>query len=298
MKATSNKKSVGSYPFVNVIFSISTALFMIGLFFLLVIIARNISSDLKKGIEIQVFLRKGLNEEEIKVIEKGLSEKSYIDQSDGKPRIQFLSKEDAAKTLIEDTGEDFIEFLGANPLRDSYIINLTEDFQNNERLEEIKKDIESIPDIYEVAYTQNLKKMVDDINDNIQILGMVISVFVIILLFTVVVLINNAIKLALFSQRFLIRSMQLVGATPFFIKKPFVLRATLHGAISGFLATLLLLGIYLLAIEILPDIEQFLKLWEISLIFIGLLALGSIIGYLSSYSAVTRYLRMRLDELY
>ncbi|MBT29512.1 MAG: cell division protein [Thalassobius sp.] len=298
MKATSNKKSVGSYPFVNVIFSISTALFMIGLFFLLVIIARNISSDLKKGIEIQVFLRKGLNEEEIKVIENALASKSYIDQSDGKPRIQFLSKEDAAKTLIEDTGEDFIEFLGANPLRDSYIINLTEDFQNNERLEEIKTDIESIPDVYEVAYTQNLKKMVDDINDNIQILGMVISVFVIILLFTVVVLINNAIKLALFSQRFLIRSMQLVGATPFFIKKPFVLRATLHGAISGFLATLLLLGIYLLAVEILPDIEQFLKLWEISLIFIGLLALGSIIGYLSSYSAVTRYLRMRLDELY
>ena len=298
MKNVSNKKSVGSYPFVNVIFSISTALFMIGLFFLLAIVGRNVSADLKKGIEIQVFLRKGLNEVEKNTIESILSEKNYIDKSGGKPRIKFLSKEEAAKSLIEDTGEDFIEFLGANPLRDSYIINLTEDFQNNERLEVIKKDIEQIPNVFEVAYTQNLKKMVDDINDNIQKIGLVLSVFVIILLFTVVVLINNAIKLALFSQRFLIRSMQLVGATPFFIKKPFVLRATLHGTLSGLLASLILLAIYLLSIQVLPEIDQLLMWWEIGLVFICLFTIGGFIGYLSSYSAVSRYLRMRLDELY
>ena len=271
---------------------------MIGLFFLLAIVGRNVSADLKKGIEIQVFLRKGLNEVEKNTIESILSEKNYIDKSGGKPRIKFLSKEEAAKSLIEDTGEDFIEFLGANPLRDSYIINLTEDFQNNERLEVIKKDIEQIPNVFEVAYTQNLKKMVDDINDNIQKIGLVLSVFVIILLFTVVVLINNAIKLALFSQRFLIRSMQLVGATPFFIKKPFVLRATLHGTLSGLLASLILLAIYLLSIQVLPEIDQLLMWWEIGLVFICLFTIGGFIGYLSSYSAVSRYLRMRLDELY
>jgi len=298
VKQNRAKKSLGSYPYVNVIFSISTALFMIGLFMLLAITGSNISAELKKGIEIQVFLNKNLAESELQEVKAALAEKDYIDKSTGLPRIRFLSKEEGAKALIEDTGEDFIEFLGANPLRDSYIINLGEGYQTNEKLSEVKRDIEQIRHVFEVAYTQNLKQMVDDINDNIEKIGMVLGVFVVILLFTVVILINNAIKLALFSQRFLIRSMQLVGATSFFIKKPFVIRATLHGALSGALAALLLSLIYVLIIQTLPDFTDMLFLWQMLLVFAFLLSLGGLIGYLSAYKAVSRYLKMRLDELY
>ena len=117
MKQNRAKKSIGSYPFVNVIFSISTALFMIGLFMLLAIVGSNVSSDLKKGM--RAFAE--LNEQN----------KDYIDKSKGVASIRFLSKEEGAKALIEDTGEDFIKFLGANPLRDSYIINLGEGYQTN-----------------------------------------------------------------------------------------------------------------------------------------------------------------------
>jgi cell division transport system permease protein len=292
------KKSLGSYPFVNVIFSISTALFMIGLFMLLAIVGSNVSADLKKGIEIQVFLNKNLSESELANVAEALSSKKYIDKSSGESKIRFLSKEEGAKALIEDTGEDFIKFLGANPLRDSYIINLGEGYQTNEKLEEVKRDIETIPDVFEVAYTQNLKQMVDDINDNIQKIGVIFGIFVIILLFTVVILINNAIKLALFSQRFLIRSMQLVGATSFFIKKPFVIRATLHGTLSGLLSSVLIGAIYLLIVQTLPDLQQMLFVWQMLLVFTFLLSLGGLIGYLSSYKAVSRYLKMKLDELY
>lgn len=298
MKQNRAKKSIGSYPFVNVIFSITTALFMIGLFMLLAIVGGNVSSDLKKGIEIQVFLNKNLDETALEGVAEALSDKEYIDKSKGVASIRFLSKEEGAKALIEDTGEDFIKFLGANPLRDSYIINLGEGYQTNEKLEEVKRDIEKIPDVFEVAYTQNLKQMVDDINDNIKKIGVVIGVFVLILLFTVVILINNAIKLALFSQRFLIRSMQLVGATPFFIKKPFVVRAALHGILSGFIASVILSAIYLLIVQALPDFQQMLFIWQMLFVFILLLSLGGVIGYLSSYKAVTRYLQMKLDELY
>ena len=140
--------------------------------------------------------------------------------------------------------------------------------------------------------------MVDDINNNIQKIGVVIGIFVLILLFTVVILINNAFKLALFSQRFLIRSMQLVGATSFFIKKPFVLRAALHGILSGFIASFILGAIYLLIVQALPDFQQMLFIWQMLMVFLLLLSLGGVIGYLSSYKAVTRYLQMKLDELY
>ena len=162
-------------------------------------------------------------------------------------------------------------------------------------MEEIKKDIETIPHVFEVAY---IKNYVNEINQNLQKIGLIIAGFVSILLVTVVVLINNAIKLALFSQRFLIRSMQLVGATDFFIQKPFLMRATLHGLISAVFAYGLLVTILVFAQSQLPEIRAVVQWGEVGLIVLLQIGVGIAVCYWSAQSAVGRYLRKNLDELH
>ncbi|MBX2843322.1 MAG: permease-like cell division protein FtsX [Flammeovirgaceae bacterium] len=292
------KKQVGSYPFINVLVSISTALFMIGLFCLLVILANNLTYNLKKDIEIQVFLKSELTNEERSELVNQLQSKEYILKNDGKAAVRYLSKENAAKQLIEDTGEDFIEFLGENPLRDSYIIILSQTYQTNENMDFVKLDLESHSQVFEVAFTRNLKELILSINDNIKRVGLILVILVGMLLFTVVILINNAIKLALFSQRFLIRSMQLVGATPYFIKKPFLLRAILQGCLGGGIAIAFLSILLFLTKPFLDGFESNLNLIEISIVFLSIIIIGISISYFSAYSAVSKYLKLKLDELY
>lgn len=290
-----NKKSVGSFPYTNVMFSITTALFMMGLFFMMVLITNKLTEKLKKDIEVQVFLKRGIGETEEYFVKVALSEKEYIDRKDNEPRIRYVSKEDAAAEMMVAMGEDFISFLGENPLRNAFIIHIREDFHTDEKMEGIKKDIESIQHVYEVAYTKNY---VEEINQNIGRIGLVIGAFVSILLATVVILINNAIKLALFSQRFLIRSMQLVGATPFFIKKPFLVRSVLMGGSSGVIASVFVVALLFLSFTQLPEVSLVVPAMGVMLICLALVVLGALIGYLSTYLAVSRYLKMKLEDLY
>jgi cell division transport system permease protein len=276
-------------------FSITTALFMMGLFFMMVLITNKLTEKLKKDIEVQVFLKRGIGETEEYFVKVALSEKEYIDRKDNEPRIRYVSKEDAAAEMMVAMGEDFISFLGENPLRNAFIIHIREDFHTDEKMEGIKKDIESIQHVYEVAYTKNY---VEEINQNIGRIGLVIGAFVSILLATVVILINNAIKLALFSQRFLIRSMQLVGATPFFIKKPFLVRSVLMGGSSGVIASVFVVALLFLSFTQLPEVSLVVPAMGVMLICLALVVLGALIGYLSTYLAVSRYLKMKLEDLY
>jgi cell division transport system permease protein len=276
-------------------FSITTALFMMGLFFMMVLITNKLTEKLKKDIEVQVFLKRGIGETEEYFVKVALSEKEYIDRKDNEPRIRYVSKEDAAAEMMVAMGEDFISFLGENPLRNAFIIHIREDFHTDEKMEGIKKDIESIQHVYEVAYTKNY---VEEINQNTGRIGLVIGAFVSILLATVVILINNAIKLALFSQRFLIRSMQLVGATPFFIKKPFLVRSVLMGGSSGVIASVFVVALLFLSFTQLPEVSLVVPAMGVMLICLALVVLGALIGYLSTYLAVSRYLKMKLEDLY
>ncbi|MGB0523400.1 MAG: cell division protein FtsX [Flammeovirgaceae bacterium] len=290
------KKRVGSYPYTNVVFSITTALFMIGLFCIFAIGANRLTAKLRNDIEVKVFLLNDLTQEMKDQIRDELTAQSYIDLEDGQARVRYLSKDDAAKQMIQDNGEDFISFLGENPLRDAFIINIASHSYSDTSMAQIKQQIEAnIDGVFEVYYP---KEQVEEININIQRIGFVIAIFVIILLITVVILINNSIKLALFSQRFLIRSMQLVGATPFFIKKPFLIRAVFQGALSGFLASSLLVALIWLAIQQYIYLGTILLYQDAVLVFAGLLIVGSLIGFLSAFTSVTRYLKMKLDDLY
>jgi len=289
------KKKLGSYPYAMVIFSITLALFVIGLFGILLIHAGKLSKIVKESIEVQVYLDRDLTETQLVAVQKTLAKKEYIAYEGQKAQVRFFSKEDGAKEFIKETGEDFLNFLGENPLRDAYILNIAADFANSANLKKIKSDLENIPGVFEVQYVESL---IDSINNNIQKLSIILLSFAAILVLAVIILINNTLKLALFSQRFLIRSMQLVGATPSFIKRPFLNRATMQGIVSGLLASFMLLGLLQYAYYQINELYVLRNELQIGILLASLIILGSILGYISSYRAINKYLGMSLDELY
>ena len=289
------KKKLGSYPYVSVVFSITMALFVIGLFGLLLLHANALSQMIRENVEIQIFLNQTIAENDRLKIQKTLSSKEYIAETEGGQQISFISKEEAAEDFIKETGEDFRQFLGENPLRDAFVIRIKPEYYNTEALQKIKLDIERLGGVFEVTYVESL---VESINKNVAKISIVLISFAVLLVIIVSVLINNTIRLALFSQRFLIRSMQLVGATARFIQRPFLTRSVLHGFLGGLLAAALLLLILQYANRQIEDIDQLQDTYKIGILLGGLLLLGGTLGFLSTYRAVSKYLKMSLDELY
>jgi cell division transport system permease protein len=289
------KKVLGHFKFGSVLFSTTLSLFIVGLFGVILIQAKTLTSIIRENIEIQVFLTKNLDQSQLKAIRTNLSKKSYVLTKNDTLALKFISDEEAAAAFIESTGEDFTQFLEDNPLRDSYIIAISEEFQTSEQLAEIVTELENIPGVFEVSFMRDL---VDSINKNLFKVSLVLGGFILILIITVVMLINNTIRLALFSQRFLIRSMQLVGATRGFIRKPFLFRAWGFGMIAGVISSGLLFGLIQYAQS---NIEGFALLQNYGMLFILFLILiisGGILSLLSTLRAVNKYLNMSLDELY
>lgn len=296
MRVNPRKKTkLGRFKFVSVLFSTTLSLFILGLFGVIVIQAKTLTSIIRENIEIQVFLNKNITDADKTKIGVLLESKPYILQKEGKPGISYISQEEAAQSFLESTGEDFTKFLDDNPLRDSYTIAIAEEYQTAELIEEIVKEIQSIDGVFEVTYMSDL---VESINQNLFKVALVMGGFILILVFTVVMLINNTIRLALFSQRFLIRSMQLVGATRGFIRRPFLGRALLFGLLAGLIASVLLFGIieYTKA-----NIDGFALLQDYNLLYAlfgTLILIGILLSVFSTLQAVNKYLNMSLDELY
>ncbi len=188
-----------------------------------------------------------------------------------------------------------MKFLGNNPLRDLIILKINSDFFENEKLVEIESDISRIPGVFEVDYS---KDMISDINNNIRNISFIFIGIFIILFFISIILISNTLRIALFSQRFLIRSMQLVGATSRHILKPFLLRGLLYGLISGILSSGFLYFIILFINERINGSNMIVSIEKLSIIFITLIVVGILMVILSTYSSVNRYLGSTLDDLY
>jgi cell division transport system permease protein len=289
------KKKLGSYPYASVVFSITLALFVIGLFGLLLLHTQKITQLISENVEVQIYLNRFITESEKIKINNTLANKDFVFVKDGKAQIEFLSKEDAAQQFIKDTGEDFVEFLGDNPLHDAYTIKLKPEYHNSEQLKIIKAEIESMGGIHEVTYVESL---INSINKNVRQVSLILASFAAILLVTVVILINNTIKLALFSQRFLIRSMQLVGATSSFIQWPFISRASFHGTLAGIVASCMLVGLLMYTNRQVQDLSALQDKDRILALFSFLVISGTLIGFFSTYYAVKRYFKMSLDDLY
>jgi cell division transport system permease protein len=294
-KKVRKKRKLGSYPFASVVFSITVALLVLGLFGWILIHSTSLGKQIQENIEVQVYLNKNISKSEISKIQSTIGNRRFVLNKENVPQLTLVTREEAAKMFIQETGEDFKQFLGDNPLRDLLSVKIVGSYQSIDSLKVIKSDIESIRGVFEVDYQESL---VESINKNLTKLGFIflgVSVFA---LLVVVILINNTIKLALFSQRFLIRSMQLVGATSSFIQRPFLLRSMLYGLVAGILASGILIGFtaYMNSlIEGLADLQSFTAF---AALFSVILVMGILVGYFSSLRAIRKYIKMSLDELY
>ena len=289
------KKKLGSYPYLSVVFSIFLSLVVIGLFGLLFIYANKLTTIIKENIEIQVYLKKGISDNQRIQVQKTLSAKDYVAKKNNELQIRYVSKEQAAEKFIKETGEDFSTFLGDNPLRDAYVVKMASESQSPEVLEQAKKEIEKITGVFEVVYVESL---VDSINKNLTKISVALLGFSGILIIIVILLINNTIKLALFSQRFLIRSMQLVGAKASFIQRPFLMRSVWHGLFAGVFASLAVLVFLQFANREIEDLANLQSNSSLVILCALLFILGVIIGLGSTYRAIKKYMRLSLDELY
>ncbi|WP_188809961.1 cell division protein FtsX [Hymenobacter cavernae] len=290
------KKTLGSYPHTMVVFSITLALLVIGLFGLLLIHAHRLSTVVKESIEVQVFLDRDLPETQLLRLHQDFARKKYIAYKGDQPQVRFLSKEEAARELLGPADDSqFRQLLGDNPLHDAFILNINAEYSDSLNMRRITDELRAESGVDDVAYVQSL---IDSVNKNLRRISLVLLTFAALLTIVVVVLINNTIRLALYSQRFLIRSMQLVGATSFFIQRPFLRRATWQGFMSGILAGLTLLALLQYAYLQVDELRVLRDDRLIALLFAALIGLGCIIGFLSSYRAVRKYLGLSLDDLY
>ena len=288
------KKTFGNFPYISVIFSVSLSLLLLGIFSFFLLSSLEVKKVIQENTEINIYLNKDISSNQIDQIKRTLFTKDYVLTKD-ESTLSYISSEDAANEFSEEIGEDFVKFLGNNPLRDLIILKINSDFFENEKLVEIELDISRIPGVFEVDYS---KDMISDINKNIRNISFIFSGIFIILFFISVILISNTLRLALFSQRFLIRSMQLVGATSRYILKPFLLRGLLYGLISGILSSGFLYFIILFINERINGSNMIVSIEKLSIIFITQIVVGILMVILSTYSSVNRYLGSTLDDLY
>jgi len=288
------KKKLGSYPFVSTILSITFALLVMGIFGTLVIYSKELERLVRENVRMQIYLTSNINEAQKVQIEKNLS-RQYFLPAGKEGTIQFVSKEEAANQFISETGEDFRKFLGENPLHDAFLVAIDAPYQDKKSMDKIKADLEQLSGVFQVDYVENV---IASINQNVARIGLVLIALSVLLLGLVVVLIHNTLRLALFSQRFIIRSMQLVGATRMFIQGPFLTRAALHGLTSGILACGILVGLIFVANNRMEELRLIQNIERMSILLGSLVLIGIFVAVLSTWRAVSKYLELSLDELY
>lgn len=286
------KKKLGNYPYVGVIASITLALFVTGLFGMLIIYSQELERMVRENVRVQVYLKSGLTETQRLQVEKSIESLPYVTR---KERIKFVSKEEAAERFIAETGEDFNEFLGENPLYDAFLVTIEPEYHAPAEMHKVKSEIEAMIGVHQVFYVEGL---IESINKNVTRVGLVLAGLVIILLVTVVLLINNTIRLALFSQRFLIRSMQLVGAKRWFIQRPFLMRALTYGMLAGAIASAAIWSLVNYGNKEIEGLAELMNTQNMLMLMVVLLMLGMLVAFTSTFLSIRRYLRMSLDELY
>jgi cell division transport system permease protein len=274
---------------ISTILSLSLVLFVIGVLGLILLNASKVSKHVKENIGFNIFLSDSAGEAEIKALQKGLDASAFVKSS------RFVTKEEAAESFKKELGEDFVGFLGYNPLRPSIDVKLKAEYANNDSLVVLETRLRSNPIVTEVFYQRSLVNLV---NENVRKIGLFLLAFSILLTVIPVALINNSIRLYIYSRRFLIKTMQLVGATSGFIRKPFLTMALVNG-VAGALLSLGFLSALIGILE--KNIPEFIELQDVdtfAILFIFVFSLGIIIPFFSTYFAVRKYLRLESEKLY
>lgn len=274
---------------ITTIVSISLVLFAIGLVGLLVLHTKKLSDYVKENIGFTVYMNKNVKEAEILQLQKELDAMEYVSST------EYISEEKAAETFQKDLGDDFVSFIGYNPLHTSIEVHLKAKYAEDFYFEQVRQMLIKRPIVKEIEYQKSLIKT---INDNVKKISLVLLVFSLLLFVIAITLINNTIRLMVYSKRFLIKTMQLVGATEGFIRKPFLKVSILHGLISSLIAIgMLILVIYISRQEI-PEIISLQSLDLFLLLFAFVILIGFIISLVSTFIAVRKYLKLKVDYLY
>jgi cell division transport system permease protein len=291
MAKQENQKSVIKVRtnYVSTIISISLVLFMLGVLGIILLNAKKISDHVKENIGFSLYLKEGLSENDISRLQRVLEAKEYTN------RIEYINKEEAAEIMKKELGEDFVEFLDFNPLSGSVDLYLNAAYAEEGSAKLIENELKRLPAIKMVDYQMDL---IAAVNKNVKKIGLVLLGFSVLLLIVVIALINNTIRLAIYSKRFLIKTMQLVGATGGFIRRPFVARGVLNGFISGVIAIVLLSGVMYSIKSNLPEFFELQNFNVYGILFGLVVLLGILISWVSTSLAVRKFLRMQSGDLY
>ncbi len=281
------RRLISSY--FSVVLSIALVLFLLGILGMLVLNTKKLGDHFKEKITISVFLKDNAKPVEIDQLQKSLTLADYT-----KSAI-FVSKEDAAEQYSEDIGENFQEFLGYNPLKNSVDVNLKADFVSPEQIEEIASSLSTKTYVDEVSYD---KPLISLLTDNVRRLGLWILVASAVFTVIAVLLINSSIRLSIYSKRFIIKTMQMVGATKKFIRKPFIATNLKLGLLGSVVALLALAMVLYYVNTNFPELNLFQDTTVLLVLFVGVFTLGMLISYVSTYFATQRFLNLRTDDLY
>lgn len=274
---------------ITVIISLALVLFMLGALGLLVINANKLSKHFKENVGFQIYLKDTASSAQTDDLVQEISNSNYAKS------VTLVNKEQAAEKLKIDLGEDFVSFLGRNPLLNSLEVKLNANYANTDTLLIIEKALLQKPYIKEVVYQ---KDMINNLNKNTRAIAFFILIFSGALLVVAIALINNTIRLSIYSQRFLIRTMYLVGATRSFISKPFIFKGVRQGIIAGVVASILLVGLLAISTRFIPDLLQLQDENLLLVLFSSIILVGVIISAFSAMLAVLRFLRLKTSDLY
>lgn len=273
----------------SVIVSITLVLFLLGFFGFLVFSTKKLANHFKEQVTVTILIKDEAKSADIAQLQKTLSVASFVKS------LRFISKDEAAETFSKDIGEDFVSFISTNPLQNVIDLSLKAEYAEPDRMTEIKRELEQNSFVSEVVYDQSLVAL---IHENVNRIGLITLVFSALFSFVSVLLINASIRLSIYSKRFIIKTMQLVGATRSFIRRPFIRTNVRLGILSAFLAILLFYGSLLAIVKSYPEFSVLLDNTVLCIVFIGILAMGIFISWLSTYFATQRFLNLNTNDLY
>jgi cell division transport system permease protein len=287
----SKNKAAGllSTQFVTALISTSLVLVLLGTIVLFVLTARNLSNYVKENINVTILLNDDISQGEIESLQKSLEEQQYVKS------LKYISKERALHEQCVDMGTDPSEFLGYNPFTASFEVKLKSEYANNQSLEKISKQLKATKKVMDVIYQ---KELMNAVNNNIQKFSIILLIIAALFTYISFALINNTVRLTIFSRRFIINTMKLVGASWGFIRRPFLNQGLLLGVLSAIIADAIIIGVVYWARSFEPEINTVVNMEVMIIVGISVLVFGLLITFLCTYFSLSKYLKMNSNELY
>lgn len=283
-----NKRRLRSSYF-SVVVSISLVLFLLGFLAFLVLSAKKLANYFKEQVSVTIFIKDDAKKADIEQLQKTLQVATYVKS------LRFVPKEEAAENYSKEIGEDFVSYIGTNPLQNSIDLSLKAEYAEPEKMAEIKRELEQNSFVSEVDYDKSLVAL---LHENVSRIGWVTLIISALFTFVSVLLINASIRLSIYSKRFIIKTMQLVGATRSFIRRPFIITNVKLGILSAVIAAVLFYVALIAIVNSYPEFGVLMDYTTLIVVFIGIFTVGILISWLSTYFATQRFLNLNTNDLY